>query len=95
VARVEVRLAAVENLDRTIITHSLPTDTWERIGRSLDILERFPMVGRQLEGRWRPLRFILGPWRWLLFVYAYDEHEDLVAVVAIQDARSSSAATSG
>lgn len=94
-AHVEVRPAAVESLDRMIVTHSLPTDTWARIGRSLQILEQFPMVGHQLEGRWRPLRFILGPWRWLLLIYAYDEYEDLVAVVAIQDARSSFGATSG
>lgn len=40
-------------------------------------------------------RFVLGPWRWMLIVYAYDEVEDTVAVVTIQDGRSSTAATSG
>lgn len=94
-ARVELSLAAVENLDRMIVTHSLPVDTRARVKRSLGILEQFPLVGRQLEGRWQPLRLLIGPWRWLLLVYLYDEHDDLIVVVTTQDARSSSAATSG
>jgi hypothetical protein len=93
----EVRLsgAAVEDLDRLILTHSLPPDTRERVARSLRALERFPRLGRELQGRWSPFRFVLGPWRWLLVVYAYDEQRELVLVVTLQDARSSSAATSG
>jgi hypothetical protein len=95
VTHVELNLAAVENLDRMIVTHSLPSDTRARVKRSLGILEQFPLVGSQLEGRWQPLRLLIGPWRWLLLVYLYDEHDDLIVVVTIQDARSSSAATSG
>ena len=94
-ARVELSLVAVENLDRMIITHSLPADTRARVRYSLAILEQFPSVGRQLERRWQGLRLLIGPWRWLLLVYLYDEREELVIVVTIQDARSSSAATSG
>ena len=91
----EVRLSvdAVKELDRMIVTHSLPSDTRERVRRSLRVLEQFPRIGRQLEGRWRPLRFILGPWRWMLILYSYEELEDLVLVVAFHDARSSAAAT--
>jgi plasmid stabilization system protein ParE len=91
----EVRLSldAVKDLDRMIITHSLPPDTRERVRRSLRPLEQFPRIGRQLEGRWKPLRFILGPWRWMLILYSYEEHDDIVLVVAVQDARSSAAAT--
>jgi plasmid stabilization system protein ParE len=91
----EVRLSvvAVKDLDRMIITHSLPPDTRERVKRSLRPLEQFPRIGRQLDGRWKPLRFILGPWRWMLILYSYEEPDDLVLVVAFQDARSSSAAT--
>lgn len=92
---VELSLEAVENLDRMIVTHSLPADTRARVRRSLGILKQFPSVGRQLEGRWQPLRLLIGPWRWLLLVYYYDERENLVVVVTIQDARSSTAATSG
>ncbi len=93
----EVRLSAlaVEDLDRLILTHSLPEDTRTRVKRSLRALERFPRLGRELEGRWRPFRFILGPWRWLLILYVYDEQRDVVLIATIQDARSSSAATSG
>jgi plasmid stabilization system protein ParE len=91
----EVRLSvdAVKELDRMIVTHSLPPDTRERVRRSLRVLEQFPRIGRQLEGRWRPLRFILGPWRWMLIIYSYEEPQDPVFVVAFQDARSSAAAT--
>jgi plasmid stabilization system protein ParE len=92
----EVRLGsyAVLDLERMIKTHSLPPDTRERVRRSLRPLEQFPLIGRQLEGRWKPLRFILGPWRWMLILYSYEMPDDLVLVVAFQDARSSSSATS-
>jgi plasmid stabilization system protein ParE len=91
----EVRLSvdAVKDLERMIVTHSLPSDTRERVKRSLRPLQQFPRIGRQLEDRWKPLRFILGPWRWMLILYSYEEPDDLVLVVAFQDARSSAAAT--
>jgi plasmid stabilization system protein ParE len=91
-AQVRLSVDAVKDLDRMILTHSLPADTRDRVRRSLRVLEQFPRIGRQLEGRWTPLRFILGPWRWLLILYSY---EDLVLVVAFQDAQSSAAATAG
>jgi hypothetical protein len=92
-AEVRLSTAAVENLDRMILTHSLPPDTRERVKRSLRRLEQFPLIGRQLGGRWEPLRFILGPWRWMLIIYSYEEPGDLVLVVDFQDGRSSTAAT--
>ncbi len=92
-AKVRLSVPAVEDLDRMIVTHSLPSDTRLRVGRSLRVLEQFPRIGRQLEGRWEPMRFILGPWRWMLIIYSYEEPDDLVLVVTFQDARSSSAAT--
>ncbi len=76
-----------------IITHSLPADTKARVKRSLRVRERFPRIGPQLDGRWHPMRFILGPWRWMLVIYNYEEASDLVVVLTIQDARSSTAAT--
>lgn len=93
----EVRLSAIalEDLDRLILTHSLPADTRDRVKRSLRSLERFPRIGRELQGRWDSFRLLLGPWRWLLIVYVYDEREDVVLIATIQDARSSTAATSG
>jgi plasmid stabilization system protein ParE len=93
VARVELAIAAVEDLDSLIRTHSLPADTRERVARSLRSLAQFPKIGPPLAGRWEGFRFILGPWRWLILVYMYIETEDRVAVVTIQDARSSIAAT--
>jgi hypothetical protein len=93
VARVELADAAVEDLDRMIRTHSLPADTRQRVARSLRSLERFPLMGPALGGRWDGFRFVLGPWRWMLIVYVFFEAEDRVAVVTIQDARSSAAAT--
>jgi hypothetical protein len=94
-AKVELAVAAVEDLDRLVVTLTLPADTRERIRRSLTALEQFPRMGPQLEGRWSGLRFILGPWRWMLIVYQFDEPTDRVTVVTIQDARSSRAAISG
>jgi hypothetical protein len=93
VARVELARAAVEDLEDLIRTHSLPADTRARVGRSLRALERFPLMGPALSARWEGLRFLLGPWRWLLLVYVFIESEDRVVVVTIQDGRSSVAAT--
>lgn len=92
-ARVELSAAATEDLDTLIRTHSLPPDTRSRVARSLRPLERFPLMGPALEGRWGGFRFLLGPWRWLLLVYVFIEPEDRVVVVTIQDARASTAAT--
>lgn len=94
-ASVELARAAVEDLNGLIQTHSLPADTRTRVVSSLRVLERFPLMGPELEGRWAGFRFLLGPWRWLLLVYVYIESEDRVVVVTIQDARSSTAATAG
>lgn len=91
-ARVELSAAAVEDLAALIVTHTLPEDTRQRVRGSLEPLEQFPRLGPELSGRWSGLRFILGPWRWLLLVYRYDEPADRVVVVTVQDARSSSKA---
>jgi plasmid stabilization system protein ParE len=88
-ARVELSAGAVEDLDRLIRTHSLPADTKERVRRSLRQLERFPLLGATLEGRWAGFRFVLGPWRWMIAVYVYLEEEGRVVVVTVRDARSS------
>ncbi len=90
-ARVELSAAALEDLERLIVTHSLPADTRRRVRRSLHPLERFPMLGAALEGRWSGFRFLLGPWRWMVIVYVYFDEEERVVVATIQDGRSSSA----
>lgn len=86
-------MAAVEDLDGLIRTHSLPSNTGRRVARSLRALERFPLLGPALGGRWEGFRFLLGPWRWMVLVYVFIESEDRVVVVTVQDARSSTAAT--
>ena len=92
-ATVVLSLTAVNNLDTLVRTLSLPRSTRERVKSSLRPLSRFPRLGAPLEGRWAEFRFILGPWRWMLIVYVYDEAADRVSVVTIQDARSAVAAT--
>jgi plasmid stabilization system protein ParE len=92
-AAVELARAALEDLDALIRSHSLPADTRARVVRSLRPLERFPRMGQALNGRWEGFRFLLGPWRWMLFVYVYLETEDRVVVVTIQDARSATSVT--
>jgi hypothetical protein len=51
VARAELSAVAVEDLDRMILTHSLPADTKQRVKRTIAVLEQFPYIGRPLEGR--------------------------------------------
>jgi hypothetical protein len=88
VARVQLARAAAEDLDRLIRTHNLPSDTKDRVKRALTRLERFPMLGPELSGRWEGFRFTLGPWRWMIVVYVYIPEDDRVVVVTIQDGRS-------
>jgi hypothetical protein len=94
VAAVELARVAVEDLDELIATHSLPADTRARVARSMRRLERFPMIEPVLGGRWKGCRVLLGPWRWMLLVYVHLDAEDRVVVVSVQDARSSTSATS-
>jgi plasmid stabilization system protein ParE len=94
VARVLVAPGAREDLERLIRTHSLPPDTKGRVKRSLERLGRFPLMGRSIEqGRWSGYRFILGPWRWLIVLYKYEEESETVMVASFEDGRSSTAAT--
>lgn len=83
------------DLETLVVTHSLPSSTRERVHRSIEPLATFPLLGAPLEGRWASFRFILGPWRWMIIVYAHDPQTDQVAIVTIQDGRSARAATSG
>jgi plasmid stabilization system protein ParE len=93
VAQVELARAAVADLDELVRTHSLPHDTRERVRSCLEPLRQFPRLGPELAGRWEGFRFILGPWRWMLLVYVFDEDRDRVVVVTVQDATTSTAAT--
>ena len=92
-ARVLVAPAAAADLERMIATHSLPADARAQVRRSIEPLAQFPLLGAPLEGRWRDYRFIIGAWRWMLIVYAYEPATDAVAIATVQDGRSSAAAT--
>jgi plasmid stabilization system protein ParE len=91
--RVEITRNSTEDLDHLIRTLSLPGDTRERVRKALRPLERFPLLGPELPGRWVGFRFVLGPWRWMILVYVYLEDLDRVIVVSIEDARSARAVT--
>jgi hypothetical protein len=92
-ARIVVTEVARADLRAMILTHSLPDSTVERVRAALAPLAAFPQLGPALDGNWLGLRFVLGPWPWMLIVYLWDEAADMVAVVTIQDARSAAAAT--
>ncbi len=94
-ATVVVTPRARLDLETLIVTHSLPASTRQRVRHSIEPLATFPFFGAPLEGRWATFRFILGPWRWMIIVYAHDPETDEVAIVTIQDGRSARAATSG
>jgi len=94
VARVELTAAAVEDLDQLIVVLSLPADSRQRVRRSLRALQRLPLLGPELTGRWTGLRFVLGPWRWMLIVYRYDADVDIVSIITIHDARSAGSPSS-
>lgn len=91
--RVVVTPRAVADLAELTETLGLPANALRRVQGSLRILERFPLAGRALTGRWQATRFLIGPWPWLILIYLHDADDDVVYVVAAHDGRSSSSAT--
>lgn len=85
--------AAARSLAGLIDSHSLPADTRACVRESLAPLERFPRLGPLLDHATPDVRFLLGPWRWLVIVYTYRELDDLVAVLAFEDGRAARPAT--
>jgi hypothetical protein len=94
VATVVVAQRARTDLTHLIETRQLPGDTRPRVRAAIEPLAVFPQSGMPLTGRWQGLRVMLGPWPWMLLVYSYDAASNTVTILAIQDARSASAATS-
>ena len=87
-AQVIIAPQAQRDVEEAISALDLPGDSWSRIAHSLRLLEVFPLAGPQLEGRWAPTRFVLGPWSWMVLLYRHDEQSDRVFVLAMHDARS-------
>ena len=92
-ARVVVTQAAAGDLRDLIRTHRLPGKTIERVKRSIRPLADFPELGAELGDAFAPRRFLLGPWRWMIIIYGFYPERDLVAILAIVDARSSKSPT--
>ena len=92
-ARVVITPRAVADLDELITGLGLPANALVRVQRSLRMLERFPLAGRALTGRWEGTRFVVGPWPWMILVYVRDSDDDAVYIVAVHDGRSASSAT--
>jgi plasmid stabilization system protein ParE len=85
--RVLVTPRAEQDLREAIAALGLPADTWKRVARRLRTLETFPRLGPTLPGR--DQRYLLGPWPWMIVVYRIDAEADVVWILAIYDARSS------
>ena len=94
-AQVLITAQARRDIGAAASTLELPPSHWRRIARSLRVLETFPLAGPRLKGRWAPLRFVLGPWPWMILLYHYDSAADKVFVVAMHDARSGGSALAG
>lgn len=94
-AQVVITPRAQRDVDKAISALNLPDNAWTRIGRSLRVLETFPLAGPELAGRWAPVRFVLGPWSWMILLYRYEESSDRIYVVAMHDGRSATSATVG
>jgi plasmid stabilization system protein ParE len=95
-ARLEWSKRALTSLDQLVLSHHLPADTRDRIEISAHPLQRFPRFGPEI--RTLPdgaeLRFLIGPWPWLVIVYLYIESEDRIGGVSIEDGRSASSTVS-
>jgi len=87
--------SALSGLDILVLSHSLPADTRDRIEASARPLKRFPRLGPKL--RRYPdggeVRFLIGPWPWLVIVYLYLETDDLAIIVSIEDGRAAISTT--
>ena len=92
-ARVVITPRAVADLHELTAGLGLPANALVRVQRSLRMLERFPLAGRALTGRWEGMRFVIGPWPWMILVYVHDSDGNAVYVVAVHDGRGASSAT--
>ncbi len=93
-ARLEWSEVALTGLERLVATHVLPSDTRQRVERTAEPLRRFPRLGPELRSAdGEELRFLVGPWRWLVIVYLYTAAEDRVVIVAVEDGRGAASTT--
>lgn len=87
-AELEWSEQALLSLERLRLSHSLPADCRARIEHSAAPLAQFPRLGPQLQSRPQgDLRFLIGPWAWLVLVYLYIADDDRVVIVSVEDGR--------
>jgi len=86
--------AAAADLDLLIRELNLPPNARVRVRDRLSQLADFPESGEKLTARWQGFRYILGPWRWMLIVFVFDNDTNQVNIVTIQDSRTAQSATS-
>ena len=94
-ARVVVAQPARDDLEALIRSGGLPDSARDRVRLALGRLTLLPLLGPALRGRWSGFRFILGPWPWMLVIYACDPSTELVIVVAVEDSRTGRSPRSG
>lgn len=89
VTRLEWSEQALSALERLVLTHSLPPDTRDRIEASAQPLRRFPLIGPEIRAvADGSLRFLIGPWPWLVIVYLYIETDERAVIVSVEDGRA-------
>lgn len=75
-------------MNRSVRTACRPTRLNESPGHSgpwVSFRGWVPNSGETFASR----RFVLGPWRWMIIVYSHHPDEDVVAVLAVVDGRTS------
>lgn len=83
---------AEAELKEMIEEYPLIADARDRLRKRLEVLERFPFIGRNLPpGKWGGHQLLLGPFAWMASVYRVEG--DLVRVVTIEDCRRAGAAS--
>lgn len=88
-ARVVVTARAERDIRELVRSRDLPTDTPDRIRRSLLPLADFPTLGTLIGGNFDSLRFLLGPWRWMIVIYEV-QSADSVVILRVIDGRTGS-----
>lgn len=89
-ARIVVTARAQRDLSDLIRSRDLPATTAERVGRALEPLANFPELGPTVGGSFAQRRFLVGPWRWMIVIYAIDRDADAVVILRVVDGRTSS-----
>ncbi len=80
--------SANRTLSELIVSHSLPSDTRDRVADCFELLAEFPEYGRALKGKWKGYRAILGPWRWFIIIYSFYDEADTVVISGFYDGRA-------